>query len=257
MIAGLKDQRLIDERKIWEPEICSRATLKTGCSAKHLFLLNYSLYTSKIVELPLYFLPGCVTRHLLLNPMLLMTQGTIDGAQMALAHEKGVAINIGGGFHHSSRSQSGGFCIYPDITMAVNHLRDHFNVKKHMIIDLDAHQGDGHERDFIDDEDVHIVDFYNANVFPGDMEARKAIKTEFKVRYQTTDQEYLEKVRTLIVPAMDSFKPNFILYNAGTDISSGDPLGQLNISDDAIIERDEIIISEAISRKIPILMVLS
>ncbi len=30
-----------------------------------------------------------------------------------------------------------------------------------MIIDLDAHQGNGHERDLMDDQNVHIVDAYN------------------------------------------------------------------------------------------------
>lgn len=40
-----------------------------------------------------------------------------------------------------------------------------------MIIDLDAHQGNGHERDAIGDEDVYIVDFYNHKVYPQDYEA--------------------------------------------------------------------------------------
>ena len=40
-----------------------------------------------------------------------------------------------------------------------------------MIIDLDAHQGNGHERDFINDKDVHIVDAYNPSIYPGDQYA--------------------------------------------------------------------------------------
>jgi histone deacetylase 11 len=35
-----------------------------------------------------------------------------------------------------------------------------------MIIDLDAHQGNGHERDFIDDKNIHIIDFYNYRIYP-------------------------------------------------------------------------------------------
>lgn len=37
-----------------------------------------------------------------------------------------------------------------------------------MIIDLDAHQGNGHERDHINRSDVFIVDAYNHNIYPGD-----------------------------------------------------------------------------------------
>lgn len=163
----------------------------------------------------------------MLNPVLLATQGTIDGAVMAM--DKGFAFNIGGGFHHSSKERSGGFCVYPDISLAINLLRKYFGVKKHMIIDLDAHQGDGHERDFINDPDVYIVDFYNPSVFPGDQYARGAIKCEGLITERTKDAEYIAMMKRKIVPAIEEFRPNFILYNAGSDISVGDPLGHLNV----------------------------
>lgn len=83
----------------------------------------------------------------------------------------GWAVNLSGGFHHASTSQGGGFCIYPDITMIVHYLRTRKDKKRIMIIDLDAHQGNGHERDAIGDEDVYIVDFYNHKVYPQDYEA--------------------------------------------------------------------------------------
>lgn len=37
-----------------------------------------------------------------------------------------------------------------------------------MIIDLDAHQGNGHERDMLDDKEVFIVDVYNHHIYPCD-----------------------------------------------------------------------------------------
>lgn len=254
-MAFLKEDGLLQEDEHWSPGVCSRAVLRKGCSMKHLFLLNYSIYISKMIELPLCFLPAFLLRLVVLNPMLMMTQGTIDGAIMAF--NRGVAFNIGGGFHHSSRSKSGGFCIFPDISIAIYHLRDYFGVKKFMIIDLDAHQGDGHERDFMNDPAVHIVDFYNPDVFPGDEYAKKAIKTEFHVKYKTRDEEYLLNVEKKISAAISSFQPDFIIYNAGTDISNGDPLGQVNISDEAIIKRDEAVFSMALKAKKPILMILS
>jgi len=48
---------------------------------------------------------------------------------------------LGGGFHHCSRNQGGGFCPYADITMVVNDaLQEENDYKLVMIIDLDAHQ---------------------------------------------------------------------------------------------------------------------
>lgn len=48
-------------------------------------------------------------------------------------------------------------------------------VKKVLIIDLDAHQGNGHERDFMEDENVFILDIYNREIYPFDGYAKRAI----------------------------------------------------------------------------------
>ena len=42
-----------------------------------------------------------------------------------------------------------------------------------MIVDFDAHQGNGHERDFMDDENVYILDMYNRWIYPGDRHAKR------------------------------------------------------------------------------------
>ena len=78
-------------------------------------------------------------RWRLLDPMSYATQGTIDGSCIAL--EKGFAFNLGGGYHHAHRYNGGGFCIYPDISICIKHLRKYHKerVKKVMIVDLDAH----------------------------------------------------------------------------------------------------------------------
>ncbi len=106
-------------------------------------------------------MPAEILRYRLLNPMLKAVEGTISCVCMALDH--GWSINLSGGYHHASKNSGGGFCIYPDITFAVHHLRKwHFDrVKKVLIIDLDAHQGNGYERDFLNDVDVFILDCFN------------------------------------------------------------------------------------------------
>jgi len=53
--------------------------------------------------------------------MLRATKGSIVGAWKAM--ENGWAINLSGGYHHASANQGGGFCIYPDITLAIHFLR--------------------------------------------------------------------------------------------------------------------------------------
>lgn len=86
-----------------------------------------------------------------------------------MAMEHGWSINLGGGLHHSSFNRGEGFCCYPDISLAINHVWEFYEITRIMIIDLDAHQGNGHERDFMFDENVFIVDFFCPDLaFPKD-----------------------------------------------------------------------------------------
>jgi histone deacetylase 11 len=192
---------------------------------------------------------------MLLNPIFYATQGTIDAAVMA--YEKGYSINLSGGYHHCHRKTGSGFCFMPDITLAITHVRKYLGVKRVMIIDLDAHQGNGHERDYIGDQETFIIDFYNPNIFPGDTYAKQAISVEFFVTHRVSDLEYCEKMEYLIEPSIVQFKPEFIVYNAGTDILEGDPLGNCSISAEGIQMRDQIVFDLAFKYQVPILMVLS
>ena len=57
--------------------------------------------------------------------------------------------------------------------------------------------------------------------------------------------------------ALEEFTPNLIIYNAGTDVLKGDPLGMLSISPVGVIARDEYVFEMARSQNIPIVMLLS
>ncbi|KAM8799586.1 histone deacetylase 11 isoform 2-T2 [Eudromia elegans] len=175
-----------------------------------------------------------------------------------LALDRGWAINVGGGFHHCSSDKGGGFCAYADITLTIKFLFERVQgVSKATIIDLDAHQGNGHERDFMDDNRVYIMDAYNRYIYPGDGFAKRAIKRKVELEWGTEDTEYLQKVQTHVEGTLNELKPDIIVYNAGTDILDGDPLGGLAISPQGIVKRDEIVFKAARSRRIPILMVTS
>ena len=50
-----------------------------------------------------------------------------------------------------------------------------YKMKKFMIIDLDAHQGNGHERDHQNPLKYYIIDAYNFSIYPGDTFAEQFI----------------------------------------------------------------------------------
>lgn len=112
-----------------------------------------------------------------------------------LALEAGWAMNLGGGFHHCSAERGGGFCAYADISLVINFLLLQCRIKSALIVDLDAHQGNGHERDFRDDPRVYIMDMFNAGIYPGDTAAAAAINRPVRLRHHTDSHAYLKLLR--------------------------------------------------------------
>ena len=200
-------------------------------------------------------LPGWLLRMRLLEPMQCATLGSVEAACMAHIH--GWAINLGGGFHHATHSSGGGFCIYPDITFITRYMEEWHGINRFMIVDLDAHQGNGHERDHQDKDKYHILDAYNHRIYPGDELAKEFISTDIDASRFNSDERYLRKVREELENAMETFKPKFLIYNAGTDCMRGDPLGRLDISEQGIVDRDEMVFEIFLRRKVPVVMILS
>jgi histone deacetylase 11 len=73
----------------------------------------------------------------------------------------------------------------------------------------------------------------------------------------TGDETYLGHIRRKLPQALESFHPDIVVYNAGTDVLVGDPLGVLDITPEGVQMRDEIVFQSVRNRNIPIFMVTS
>ena len=195
---------------------------------KYLLKLNFSIPITSYVELPLCFLPGWFLRSQLLEPMCLATVGSVESAYLAM--NKGWAINLSGGYHHATREFGGGFCVYPDITFITHYIRKNYAINKILIIDLDAHQGNGHERDHLGVMNIRIFDAYNYGIYPNDTYAKGGITSSMNVNHNTSDKMYLTNLDKNLDKIINDFQPEFIVYNAGTDCLEGDPLGACNMT---------------------------
>jgi histone deacetylase 11 len=190
------------------------------------------------------------------------TRGTIVAAREALQH--GFSVNLSGGYHHAQPNRGEGFSIYSDIGIAVASLRADERIKNSdriVYIDTDAHQGNGVCHTFVDDNRLFILDIYNCRIFPMfDVNARTRIDCEVRITKSCTDSEYLRELRNRLPGFLDSVGNSPIgvaIYNAGTDVFAGDPLGDLNLSARTIRERDLYTVGELRRRGIPTVMVLS
>ncbi|XP_027201169.2 histone deacetylase 11 [Dermatophagoides pteronyssinus] len=215
-----------------------------------------------------YFLPFDRIDQRIIQPLRYQTSGTIMAACWSYKHHSS-SINLGGGFHHCTANRSAGFCFFADITLAIRNIWSACVIDNRppipiLIVDCDAHQGNGYERDVLrmtKDEKklIYILDMFNPRIYPRDEFARKAINREIHVSYRTNDENYIKLLDFHLnaIIETDHFQPSLIIYNAGTDCLQGDRLGQLKITPEGIMKRDETMFRFGLNNKVAIVMLLS
>ena len=249
-------------------------------SAEYLNALEHSpLKVAMVTELlPLSLLPSFLLRKKVLRPMRQMAGGTVVAGALALV-ERGWALNLGGGMHHAHYHDGGGWCCYDDIMLMLRSLCRASDGKfnKAMVVDLDVHQGNGTARSklhFAKERkknefesssssslplEIFIVDVYNGEVYPQDSKAKAGIDVDVPLRSGTADAEYLAAVHAALDTAFHRCKPppQLLVFNAGTDILEGDPLGRLAVSEQGVVQRDELVFETALRHGVPVVMLTS
>ncbi|KAF6250370.1 hypothetical protein COO60DRAFT_881687 [Scenedesmus sp. NREL 46B-D3] len=263
VVAGLRTNGIISNNsQLVTPLPATLIALQSIHSPAYLQQLHTSsLKVAQVTELaPLAMLPHFLVQRKVLQPMRLHVGGTVLAAALAVTH--GWAVNVGGGMHHAHSEDGAGWCPYADITLAVQRIRaaSAGSVSRVMVIDLDVHQGNGVERDKLaaGDADMYILDMYNGHTFPLDTPAKAAINAKVELEPGTADEQYLSELHSLLAKAAAEFpQPHLIIYNAGTDILAGDPLGRLSVSPAGVQQRDAAVFAFAEQQGAPVAMLLS
>ncbi len=250
----------------------SRATLDPGKGAPasalstvhtqaYLRKLNEPSVVAAALELGFVrFLPIKLVDRYVLAKMRLATAGTILAAEAAM--ERGLAINLSGGYHHAKRGSGEGFCVYNDIAIAIRSLRAKgllAQEQRVLYVDLDAHMGNGVADVFADDRSVTLFDMFNRGIYPADDRAALArLDFGLPLAFGVEDSLYLSALQRELPEAIDGLSaPGFAIYNAGTDVFEGDPLGGMKLSEQAILQRDLFVLRHLRERGIPTLMLPS
>ena len=92
-----------------------------------------------------------------------------------------------------------------------------------LVVDLDAHQGNGIEAIMQHDPRFRMLDVYNEAIYPNDLAAKAFIAYHFPISPHTADKDYLAIVEQALKWAFSERKADLLIYNAGTDIYEKDP----------------------------------
>lgn len=252
-----------DLESIWikpEQPISDEALLSVH-SSEYIQSLKKSSAISNIIEMPFTrFIPNSILQSQLIKPMRYASEGTRLATRHAL--EGAMVMNVGGGYHHAYASHGEGFCVFADAAAAINDARSHGLLgvtDKVVMIDLDAHRGNGFESVFKDESSVDIFDMYNFQVYPG-MHEGDVDDYPFMIplKNRVNDDIYLSVLKEELPKFMEANnKARLAFYNAGSDIIAGDSLGNLNVSFDGVVERDRFVIEMLRSMDIPTVVMTS
>ncbi|WP_228716966.1 histone deacetylase family protein [Billgrantia pellis] len=127
--------------------------------------------------------------------------------------------------HHAEPVRARGFCLFNNVAVAAAHAQAAFGCQRVMIVDWDAHHGNGTQDIFYADPDVLFFDIHRASPFyPGSGQLEdigvglgEGTTVNVPMPAGAGDQAYLKAFREILVPAADWFQPDLILVSAGFD----------------------------------------
>jgi acetoin utilization deacetylase AcuC-like enzyme len=165
------------------------------------------------------------------------TSGTLCAARTAL--RDGIAANLAGGTHHAFADRGEGYCVFNDVVVATRSLHADEPLMHVMVIDLDAHQGNGTAALFAADRHVFTYSLHVGRNYP----SRKETSTmDVEVSRYAQAAEYFEKLESTLPHAVESFEPDLVFYNAGVDVHENDRFGQMLLNTQDMHARDEFVL---------------
>ena len=208
-------------------------------------LRNGTLTTREIRRLGLPWSKSLVRRSFL------ACSGTINAARHAL--KNGVASNLAGGTHHAFPDRGEGFCVLNDIAITVRVLQKENLAKKILIVDCDVHQGNGTAFIFKNEADVFTFSMHGAKNYPL---FKEKSTLDIELPDKTGDAEFLETLNKAL-PRIFLHNPDLVFYLGGADPFEKDKLGRLGLTIEGLQQRDEMVLSFAKNKKIPIVTTMS
>ena len=138
--------------------------------------------------------------------------------------------------HHAERDRAMGFCFYNSVAAAAAHALT-LGMEKVAIVDYDVHHGNGTQWIFYEDPRVLYVSTHQYPFYPGtgaaqDVGRGKGAGFTLNVPLEagSTDGDYDEVFKAIVIPVIDQFGPELLLISAGFDAHEQDPLARMRLS---------------------------
>ncbi len=146
---------------------------------------------------------------------------------------------VGGGVQHANRTQERGFGVFSDVGVCAEHLKKNFGVQRLLVIDTDAHAGEGLYDIFEDDPQVLVISVHQnpATLYPGrgfvkdiGRGAGRGYSVNVPLPPRSGDQVYEYVLQEIFAPLAEEFAPEIILMVDGSDPHYTDRLTSMGVT---------------------------
>lgn len=127
--------------------------------------------------------------------------------------------------HHAGRSFLGGFCYFNNLAVAVKK-----SGKKTLIVDFDAHHGNGTEDIFRNDDNTVYISLHCKDIFPNTGEFSEANIYNRPLEYNCGDEIFLTSLYEVLNTALTYMPYEQLAVSAGFDGHIDDPIASLGLS---------------------------
>jgi acetoin utilization deacetylase AcuC-like enzyme len=141
--------------------------------------------------------------------------------------------------HHAEASRAMGFCLFNNVAVATRYLQRRHGVERVLIVDWDVHHGNGTQHSFYEDPTVLFFSTHQYPHYPGTGRATESgsgegegLTVNVPMSPGQGDEEYREVFERVLVPAADSFQPEFVIISAGFDAHKDDPLAGMGLTEE-------------------------
>jgi histone deacetylase 11 len=251
--SGLVDRGLLAESDFAVAEPVGEEALRAVHDGNYLASLHSADALGRALEVNV---PGLVSASALerrvLDPFQAAVGGTVLAARGAVEH--GFGVNLGGGYHHARPQMGHGFCIYNDVALAIHTLREEGLTGPILIVDTDAHQGDGSHAFFAEDPTVFSFSMHQGDIFPI---PKLGGNLDVPLRAGTDDDAFLWALEQRLPDLLDQLEPVLVVHVAGADVLVDDPLANFALSPRGLVNRDVFVARTVRERGIPLLHLLA
>ena len=145
--------------------------------------------------------------------------------------------------HHCERDRAMGFCLFNNVVIAARYIQETHGLERILIVDWDVHHGNGTQHILEEDPTVFYFSLHQYPHYPGTGNINeigiglgRGFTLNAPMEMGSGDDQYLRVFDERLLPAMERFRPQFVIVSAGFDAHIRDPLSATRVTENGFAD---------------------